>query len=281
MRPADATLIVVGDVKPDAVRAQLARAFADWKPVPGAAPTLAELVAAPAAPRLVLVDKPGAPQTELRIGHPSVPRNTPDYFPLIVTNVIFGGMFSSRLNMNLRELHGYTYGIRSDVALRREGGPFVIGAPVKTGDTAPSLKEALAELDRLRAAEVTREELRLAKDLLERQMARRFETAGAIAAEIANIVVYRLPEDYLAKFAGNVEAVTAADVLRVAKQHLDPARLTITLVGDREKIAPGLTGLGLPAPELRDSQGKVLPAAPAKPTPATTPAKPAATDGKR
>jgi predicted Zn-dependent peptidase len=235
LTPAQATVIVVGDVQPEAVVTRLAQAFRGWtgghasKPLEPALPTTTRQV--------LLVDRPGAAQTELRIGQPSVERRSPDYFPLLVMNAILGGQFSSRLNLNLREKHGYTYGARSEIAFRRAGGPLVAGAPVKTAVTGPALKETLAELERIRAADVAPEELRLAKDMLKRQMARTFETAPEVAAALATLRVYGLPDDYYATYAAKVEAVAATDVRRVAQEHVDAKKMTLVLVGDAAQVA--------------------------------------------
>lgn len=278
LRPDLATIIVAGDVKPEVVRRKLEKSLAGWRAAARAAPRPVPLVRPAPAPRLALVDRPGAPQTELRIGQPGVERASPDYFPLLVLNTIFGGQFSSRLNLNLRVAHGYTYGARSDMAFLRDGGPFLMAAPVKTEVTAAAVKEALAELRRLGAKDVTPAELRLAKDLLERAMAVRLETLSQVAAELASIAVYRLPDDYLSTYAARVEAVTLEDLARVARAHIDVEKMAVILVGDRRVLEPTLAALRLPRPELRDLEGKLLPAAataaPATsgaPVPSTTP----------
>ena len=278
LRPEEATLIICGDVKPDTLKPLLEKTFAGWVASgPASKSTPIDLAPPQQKAQLIVVDRPSAPQSEVRIGHPSVPRSTPDYFPLLVANTIFGGTFNSRLNTNLREKHGYTYGARSAFHMRRDGGPFEIGAPVKTDTTQPSLKESLAELDLLRSAPPTDEELRRAKDLLERALARRFEKDGDVVNELGNLVVFKLPDDYLSTYAAKVEAVTGADVLRVAKQHLDPSQLTIVVVGDRKVASDAQAALKLPPIELRDTAGHLIVEMPAPPAamPAT-PAKPAA-----
>jgi predicted Zn-dependent peptidase len=190
--------------------------------------------------KVVIVDRPGAAQTEMRLGLPGAPRTAKDYFPLLVTNAILGGQFISRLNFNLREQHGYTYGARSEFSFRRDGGPFVAGAPVKTAVTEPSLKETLGELSRIRESDVQPMELQLAKDLLGRAMAREFETPPQVAAAIVAQVVEGLPDDYYKTYADRIAAVTVADVRKAAQKWIDPAKMAIVLVGDESQISGGV-----------------------------------------
>ena len=261
LRPHAATIIVAGDLTAAEARAKLEKAFAGWKEPEGAAHDATASNAKPEAPeapppaaRRVIVDKPNAPQTELRMGEPSVPRRSPDYFPLTVMNEILGGGdFSNRLNLNLREQHAYTYGAHSGIAFRRQGGPFVVATAVKTQVTGPSVMEAYSEVLRIRSAPVDARELRLAKDALERAMARRFETDNDLVGELAAQVMYELPDDYFATFSKKVEAVTVEEVKRVATQHLDPAKLSVVLVGDRGVITPQLKDLPIGAFEVQEA----------------------------
>ncbi len=272
LRPSAATVIVAGDVQPELVKGAIDRALADWKDS-GAAPALPPLAKSAVKPRRAIIDRPGAPQTDLRMGEPGVPRNHPDYFPLQVMNQIFGGSFSSRLNMNLREKHGYTYGTRTDFAFRRDGGPFTIAAPVKSEVTAPSLSLVRDEIGAIRAAPVSDAELRLAKDQLERALARRFETDAQVVAELAALAVFDLPPDYWSTYAAKVEAVSAAEVQRVAKEHLDLPRMSLVLVGDRARIE-GDSAKVLGGFEILDSDGRSLAPPPAPKAPAPAPQKP-------
>jgi zinc protease len=185
----------------------------------------------------LLVDKPGAAQTELRAYQIGPPRNTPDYFPLLVLNTILGGNFSSRLNSKLREQKGYTYGARSEFALRRDGGPFSAGAPVKTAVTGPALLDLRAELRRIVESEVSEQELIVAKATLQRSLARMFETPPEVAAALAALRVYGLPDDYFATYTARLEAVTVSDLKRVAGI-LRPETMPIVFVGDEKTIGP-------------------------------------------
>lgn len=270
--PRQATLLVVGDVRPKTLKAQLERAFAGWTAAaPQPAPPSATMTPALPAPRRVVIDKPGAPQSELRLGEAGPPRKSPDYFSLLLMNEILGGgEFANRLNLNLREAHAYTYGAWSGFAFRRDGGPFVIGSATKTAVTGPAISEAFGEFLRIRSAPVKPEELRFAKDALVRGMARDFETLNDVLGELAAEVVYGLPTNYLATYAKKVEAVTIADVQRIARTQLDPAHLSVVVVGDSQALAPQLRDLPLGRfevvsyPELKP----VPPPPPTKPEPA-------------
>ncbi len=245
LRPEQATVIVVGDVELAAIRRRLDRALGPARrpAAPPAAPPPAPGARRPstAVPRVLFVDKPGAAQTEVRVVEPGPPRLTPDYFPLTVLNTIFGGNFSSRLNANLREKHGFTYGARSDFAFRRDGGPFTATAPVKAAVTRAALVELEAELARLATGEVTDDELRLAKQTLQRSLARAFETPPEVAGALALLRTYRLPDDFYATYAARVEAVTPADLRRVARA-LRPD-MTVVLVGDEKTLGADVRSL--------------------------------------
>ena len=271
LRPSAATVIVVGDVDAKTIAATLDRALAEWKE-PTAPPNVATAAtAAPLpAPRHVLVDKPGSPQSEVRLGMPGAPRLSPDWYALTVMNEILGGgEFANRLNMSLREEHAFAYGAGSTFAFRRDGGPFVAWSAVRSDATAESLGVFLSELMRIRAVPVQPDELRFAKDALVRGMARHFATLGDLATVLADQVVYGLPDDFLPTFAKKIEAITAAEVLRAAAAHLDPAKLSIVVVGDRALVGEAIDALPLGRFETVDAE--------ARPTAATKPPAPAPT----
>ncbi len=244
-RPDDSTLIVVGDVTADTVLPLLESAFGGWKPpaVPAAA---AALTPPPQhGPRDVfIIDKPGAPQSQIRIGWIGVPRSTPDYFPLEVLNTILGGSFTSRLNQNLREQHGYTYGASSAFVMRVAAGPFVAGAGVQTDKTADALREFFNEFEGI-LKPIPANDLERAKNYVALGFPAEFETTGSISDQLAEMFVYHLPPDYFANYMANIEAVTAAEVVRVAKQYIQPARFIVVVVGDRKAIEPGIRALNL------------------------------------
>jgi len=243
-RPNNAALIVVGDVNPAQLIPKLETAFGAWKA--GAAPPAANVSAPPARDHaaLYLVDKPGAAQSVIQIGQVGVARATPDYFPLLVLNSMLGGAFVSRINLNLREDKGYTYGARTAFDYRRGPGPFTASAGVFTNVTKESLVEFLKELRGIRGDQpVTEKELSYFRQSLIRSYPRSFETPEQIAGRLSDLVLYGLPDDYFNNYTAHVRAVTLADVTRVAKQYLDPSRMAFVVVGDRKVIEPGLRSL--------------------------------------
>jgi predicted Zn-dependent peptidase len=191
-----------------------------------------------------LVDKPGAPQTQIRIGAVGVARSTPDYFPLQVMNTVLGGSFSSRLNMNLREQHGYTYGASSAFDMRAEAGPFAAAAGVQTDKTAESLQEFFKELNGILQL-VPADELARARNYVALRFPSGFETTGDISRRLEEVLVYHLPDDYFSKYVENIEAVTAADVQRVARKYVQPDKMAVVVVGDRATIEPKIKALNL------------------------------------
>jgi zinc protease len=242
-QPQNAALIVVGDVKPDEIVAKLDAAMAGWKPGDTKAPAAAEAPKAATA-GLYLVDKPGAAQSVLYVGQVGVPRKTPDYFALDVLNSVLGGQFSSRLNLNLREAKGYTYGARSGFSFRQGPGPFSAVTSVQTAVTKEALAEVVKEIrDITGPRPVTAEELAFAKDNTIKGFPSGFGTTFGVAGQLAELVTFALPDDYFRTYRAAVEAVTAEDVARVAKKYLDPENLTIVVVGDAAKIEEGLKSL--------------------------------------
>ncbi|MCS6915667.1 MAG: pitrilysin family protein [Myxococcales bacterium] len=236
LRPDDAAIFVVGDVEPAAVRALLGDELGGWK-ASKRRKELPRMAPVPVAQRRILaVDLPGQSQTVILVGEPSVPRNHPDYFPLLVLNTLLGGQFNSRLMMNLREQHGYTYGASSEFSFARDGGPFLMRASVRGDSTREALAEMLREAAAIRSAKVAEAELQQARDYLTRSLAGRFASAVQVAGELSALHIHSLPENFFATFAERVAAVDAAEVHRVAVRYLDPTRMTIVLVGDRRHI---------------------------------------------
>jgi predicted Zn-dependent peptidase len=202
----------------------------------------------------------------INIGHVGVARSSPDYFPLLVLNNILGGQFMSRVNLNLRENKGYTYGARTSFDYRHGAGPFTASAGVQTAVTKESIAEFLKELRGIRGAiPVTEEELANAKRALTLGYPRGFETPAQIAGRLADVALFGLPADYFDNYVANIERVSLADIKRVANAAIDPARLAILVVGDRKVIEPGLRsleGVGTTVTFL-DSEGRAVAAAPA------------------
>jgi zinc protease len=240
-RPNNATLLVVGDVRPNDVERRARELFGAWGTGTVSAPATSTASTGKST-TVVLIDKPGAAQTSFRIGGIGAPRTTSDYFALQVMNTILGGAFTSRLNQNLREVHGYTYGAGSGFGLRRSAGPFVASAEVVTAKTDSALIEFGKELRAIRDT-VPAEELSKAKRYLQLGLPGNFETTTGIAGEFLPLLAYGVPLDFYATAVERYGAVTQADVQRVARQYVDPDKLTIVIVGDRKTIEPGLRAL--------------------------------------
>jgi zinc protease len=241
--PSECLLIVTGDISATDVVTRLEPVFGAWKGGTAAALTI------PAAPQLTsrpiyLIDKPGAAQSQIRIGSVGVPRSTPDFFPLRVLNTILGGSFTSRLNQNLREEHGYAYGAGSTFDMRVNGGLFYASAGVQTDKTAEALSEFFTELDGIRKP-IPPDEVEKAKNYVALLLPRNFETTERLAGSLAQIFVYNLPQDYFATYTQHVRAVTSADVQRVAERYIQPDKFAVVIVGDRKTIEPGINGLKL------------------------------------
>ena len=256
-RPSNAVLVVAGAFDEAALPRQLEAALGEWKTAPASTPAPATPL--PARARLVLVDRPGAPQSIVRFVGPGVDRMSPDRPALSMLNAILGGSFTSRLNFNLREQKGYTYGAGSSFSFLRRPGAFAARAAVFTEVTAAAVTEFLNELDAIRDQPVKDEERTKARALLLDRVAEGLSTSGGLAATFAELGLYGLPMDEPARFIAALERVTSEDLQRLARKHIVPADLSIVIVGDRAKIEPGLRALGLPAPELRDVDGAPLP----------------------
>lgn len=259
-RPNNATLIVVGDFDKSALRSKLEKAFSDWKP---SNVTLRNLPATKPLEKtaVYLVDRPGSAQSTISIGHIGLDRMHADYFPVMIMNSILGGGFTSRINMNLREDKGYTYGARSNFSFRRGAGPFAASSDVRTADTKASVVEFIRELNDIRGGRpVTQAELDYNKQSIIRRYPAGFETVGAISGQLSSLVTYGLPDSYFNDYIAKVNAVTIADVNRVAKQHLDPSKMAIVVVGDRSVVEAGLKDLGYPL-YLLDTEGNPVRAA--------------------
>jgi len=240
-RPNNATLLVVGDVRPNDVERRARELFGAWSRASVPAVTTSTASGAKGT-TLVLVDKPGAAQSSFRLGGIGAPRSTSDYFALQVMNTVLGGAFTSRLNQNLRETHGYTYGAGSGFGLRRSAGPFIASAEIVTAKTDSALIEFIKELRAIRDT-VPSDELAKAKRYLQLGLPANFETTEGIASEFLPLLTYGIPLDFYATAVQQYGAVTQADVQRVARQYVDPDKLTIVVVGDRKTIEPGLRAL--------------------------------------
>ncbi len=265
-RPNVARVLVVGDVTLAEVRKLVAERLGAWEGGGGGegaegGNVTTEPHAAPPPPSaraVYLIDKPGAAQSVIRIGHVGIARSSADYFALQVLNTILGGAFTSRLNQNLRETHGYTYGAFSQFAAGRMAGPFVASASVVTAKTDSSLLEFLKELRRIRDEAVPEDELAKAKAYITLGLPGDFETTAGAASRFRELLVYGLPRDYFEHYAERINAVTAADVQRVARQYIDPEHFDIVVVGDKAQIEAGIRALGEGSVLYRDMWGQEL-----------------------
>jgi predicted Zn-dependent peptidase len=264
-RPNNAFFVVVGDVTMEEMRPKLEALFGDWRRgrIPSADWPEAEQVT---GRNVYLVDKPGAAQSEIRIGRIGVPRLTDDYYALVVMNTILGGSFTSRLNQNLREEHGYTYGARSYFDFAQLAGPFQASSAVQTAVTDAALTEFMKELNGI-LEPVPEEELERAKNFVALRFPSRFQTVARIAGQLTQLELYDLPGDYFNEYVERILAVTQADVQRVARQYIVPDQMAVIVVGDRATIEDGIWALELgpienltiedvlgPAPEIGGTQ---------------------------
>jgi zinc protease len=256
--PKDAALILAGDLTEPEAKRLAEKYFGGWTST-GAAES-STVPAPPAAPvrTVILVDKPGSPQTTLMAFGLGVPRNTPDYATVTELNSILGGLFSSRINMNLREKNGFTYGAFSGFSFYRGGGPFFAYAPVRTDVTAPAARELFSELTNIQTTPATPDELKLAKDHALRSLPGSFETVGSESGLMAQLFVYNLPNDYFQKLPAAFEAVTAEAVAKAAQDYIHPQNMVVVAVGDRAKIQADLEKLNLGPIELRDESGDLV-----------------------
>jgi zinc protease len=248
--PSRVTVIAVGNGSHDGLADAIDAAFGGWRPDAGGWPHAdpATLPVQPGSAQILIASRPGAPQSELRIGHVAAARNSTDYHALVALNLVLGGQFVSRINTNLRERKGYTYGARTGFDFRRGRGPFALHASVQSDATADAVKEALSELNAIRGERpVSSEELELGRAPLTRGYPRGFETADQIGRAIAQIALYDLPDDYFTTFVPRVLGLTPEDLTRAAATHIDPSRFLTVIVGDRDKMG-AMDNLGLGEP---------------------------------
>jgi len=249
-RPSRATLVMTGALSHQEMIEIANVAFGEWADESGTRiPVQRASAIEPsevAPPRLAIVPREAAAQSELRIGHLSTRRNTPDYPALLVMNALLGGQFVSRINLKLREEKAYTYGARTGFDWRRGLSPFVLTASVHTASTADAIADAIAEIEGLRDSRPpTEDELVLAKASLTRGYPRNFETAQQVARSVAQLALYDLPDSYFAEFVPKVNAIGQDDVTRAAAQYLVPEKMSTLIVGDHSAIADSLGTLGL------------------------------------
>ena len=252
-QPSRATAVVAGPLSHDELRRLVERAFSGWAETasPSQGHPAGDVEAMTAPTRLAVVAREAAPQSELRIGHLSAHRNSPDYPALLVMNAVLGGQFVSRINLKLREEKGYTYGARTGFDWRRGLAPFSLQASVHTASTADAIADCFAELDAIRGTRPpTGEEMALAKASLTRGYPRGFETAHQVARAVGQLALFGLPDTYFEEFVPRVSAIQAQDVVRAAERYIDPARTVTLVVGDYQAVGPTLGPLGLGEPQI-------------------------------
>ncbi|NIN71865.1 MAG: hypothetical protein GTO46_08030 [Gemmatimonadetes bacterium] len=252
-RPSGATLVLVGDLPElDGLEDRLEDAFGAWQGDPDPATAVAEPEPIEER-RLWAVPWPG-PQSEIRLGGIGIARLDPDYYATLIMNAIFGGLFSSRINMNLREDKGWTYGVSSRFDARRRSGPFFVATAVDAAVSADAVDEIVGEMQRMESEPPGDEEMELAVNAVTLSLPRLFETVDQVSGRIAHQVVYGLPDDYWETYVDRFRAVTAADVQRVAGRFLDSERSAVVVVGPVEGFRPQLEALGLL--QIRDIHGR-------------------------
>jgi len=243
-RPEDGGVVVVGDVDVDEVGDIVGRHFADWSGSPSVGEDF-EVEPASRSRAVHVVDRPGSVQSEIRVGHVGVARSDPDAFSLTVLNTVLGGAFTSRLNLNLRERHGFTYGVRSRFAMRSRPGSFQVRTAVGTEVTAPAVREIVAELEGLVRDGPTGAEIEAARDYIAGTFPLRQETAGQVAGRISELVVYHLEDDYHDTYRERIRAVQVEDAHAAALRHVRPSEAQIVVVGDAAEVVPALEALEL------------------------------------
>ncbi len=258
--PSAATIVVVGDVDPTRVRNKLGATLGVWNRA-GSIPPKLDTVERPSAHRLLLVDRPGAKQSDVRVGTIGIDRRQPRYFAFEVLSTVLGGGFTSRLTQRLREQLGITYQARAAQSYRRDRGPFTITTSIETSETARGLREIFGILRTLARTPVPTPELSKAKQNMIRALPSSFDTNSATAQAFAELALFELPLDWYSQYARRVQTVTAAAVVAEAKSTLPAAKMLVSIVGDLSKIRAGLDALGLGEPRLHDPYGE--PVAPA------------------
>jgi zinc protease len=259
--PKTMTLVVAGDVDAAALKAKLDAGLGAWKPTGAVAPAKVIATPAPITSRLLLVDRPAAAQSDVRIGLVGPARKDKRFFAFEVFRTTLGDGFTSRLNQRLREQLGITYGVRAVQDWRVQPGGFVIGTAIVTPETAHGIRETLALVDDLATTDIPAAELEKSKENLIRALPAQFGTNAGTASALARLALLGLPDRYYATYAANVRKVTAKDVKAAAKALVPTGKLVVTVVGDLTKIRAELDKLGLGAPVLHDLYGVPLPIA--------------------
>jgi len=251
-RPGGGGLVVVGDVDSGEVRAMVDEHLGGFTGVPATA-TSFESEPASRDRKVWIVHRPGAVQSEIRVGHVGAPRSIPDYYPLSIANMVLGGMFTSRLNLNLREENGFTYGVRSRFAFRTQAGPFQVSTAVGNDVTADAVREIMHEVDKMASGGPTEDEVAAARDYAAGVFGLQLETAGQVATRVSQLVVYGLPDDHYDRYRDVARAVTRDEAAEAAAKHMRPNEAQIIVVGDADVVGDPLRALGLGPVEVVES----------------------------
>jgi len=255
LTPQNSNFIVVGNISQNEIEEKLNHYFENWH---STAPQIFEAIEVKKhSTKIYVVNKKDAAQTEINLGHISSNRNTPDFFAKQLMNLILGGQFTSRINMNLREEKGYTYGAHSAFYYNQSYGFFNVSCAVNTENTGDSVKEILKELNGI-LQNISEDELTFAKSSSIRKYPALFETYGQIARNLANKVIYSLPDDYFNSYLGKIKNINLNDVKEAAAKNIFPDSLTIVAVGNCEKIIPQLKELNLAEVIELDDEGKII-----------------------
>jgi len=255
-RPGRAVITVTGDIDEATAKAAVEQALAAW-PTGGEPPAFDyPALPEPKPTTIYLVDKPGAPQSVFAIGEPGPPRDTPDYYAIEVMNTLLGGLFQSRLNHDIREVRGWSYGVGSGFSFGHGPGPFEAGGGLVTEKTDSALIAFMTHFRGVQGAvPFTADELMQGKESLIQSLPRRFASVNAMASSIGSLYTEGLPEDYYQRYGANVNAVTAADMVRVAEKYIDLSHLAIVIVGDRAAVEAPLEATGIAPIRVLDADG--------------------------
>ncbi|HET9036762.1 MAG TPA: pitrilysin family protein, partial [Myxococcaceae bacterium] len=236
-----AHLYVVGRFDAAAVRPAIEEAFGGWAKAKGAP---RPKPAPKAGRKVLLLDRPGAVQSTVRLGLPAIPPTSPDYIPLVVTDALLGGSFGSRITANIREKRGYTYSPRSIIGLHPGVGTWAESADVTTKDTAAAVQEIFNEIEKLRKEPPGDEELAGIRKYVAGTFVLRNSSRAGIVNQLRFVDLHGLPADWLRTFVQRVQAVTPADVTRITRKYLDPKRMTLVVVGDQKVVQDSLKQFG-------------------------------------
>jgi zinc protease len=258
-KPARAVITIVGDITLAEAKAALEKGLAGWKAGGEKATFAYPAPPAPTSSAIYIVDKPGAAQSTFALGIVGPPRNTPDYYALRVMNSMFGEQFQSRINANIREQKGFSYGVGSNFSYGRGPGAFRAGGDIQTDKTDSALVEFVKEIKGIRGERpITDDEMSATKAALINSLPSQLSSVRSIGGLISSIYSQDLPENYWSTFPEKINAVTKEDVTRVARQYIDPDHMAIVIVGDRQKIEPGLRKTGIAPVVILDLKGNPL-----------------------